>query len=122
MIAESYPDIEIYIKNVTPDAVMSWLKQHFQTEAAAPKPVLSYQGQSVECLIVPDAVADGTRDGFTSVWFKANQTPWLSDIDCARDAFQFFSVEVRCTTGSWEADKDGWLKIDQQGETAVAWD
>ncbi len=119
MSEDSYPDIEIYVKQVDQDEIQAWLSEHFTnvtTESTASYAV-TYDDRISECLIVPDAA----RGGFASIWFKSNHTPWETDRDCARDAYRYFQREVRCSIGSWKADEDGWLRIDKNGETVIAW-
>jgi hypothetical protein len=140
---EAFPDIEIYVKRVATADIESWLKQHFTVEVLATDAsyLLTYQELTCECLVVPNAVSGG----FTSIWFKSNNTPWQTDLDCAESAYEFLKAEIRCSAGSWEAeqgeednvdtaqnhgardnasnagDDSGWLKIDSNGTTTITW-
>lgn len=116
-MADSYPDIEIYIEAATRDAIVEWLKAHFSVIADEKKIILARNDESVECLIVPDAT-----DGFTSAWFSPNHTPWTTDLECSQSAYQYFQVEIRCSTGSWQDDSPGWVKVDGQGSTEISWE
>lgn len=62
------------------------------------------------------------KGGFTSVWFKTNETPWENDHECAVSAFDYFQIETRCSTGGWEGEDDGgWLRITDKGSQTVNW-
>jgi len=102
------PDIEIYLKQVALDSILEWLTHHFeitlqQQIASTSKLNLVFNGQPVTCTIVEKAA----KGGYTSIWFKTNQTPWATDEECAREAFQHFKSEIRCSVGGWVADSPG---------------
>ena len=120
---ERYPDIEVYIKRASAAEVIEWLAQRFgvkqQTEKG-PTVRCLLDGGDLECVIVENAV----KGGFTSVWFKSADTPWETDRDCALEVHKAFSLEVRCSAGSWaEDDEDtgAWLRLTSEGETRVNW-
>tara|TARA_B100000029_G_C17309863_1_gene863967 strand:- start:63 stop:416 length:354 start_codon:yes stop_codon:yes gene_type:complete len=117
-MSDLFPDIEIYIKDVTDSVILGWLQNHFDVTPRKRTVTLTRGSETTECLIVPDAA----KGGFTSVWFKSNHTPWKTDLDCAREAHKFMQKEVRCSAGSWSNKEEGWLKINQQGESKVAWE
>ena len=73
----------------------------------------------MECIILLKA----TKGGYTSVWFKSNDTNWNTDKDCAVDAFKFFAPnEIRCSTGGWEGeDEGGWFRITEAGIKIANW-
>ncbi|MFT4712504.1 MAG: hypothetical protein ACJAVI_000876 [Candidatus Azotimanducaceae bacterium] len=121
-----YPDIEIYMQRVEPPALIEWLKSKLQVTNRQEKGksiVLTLGAKNLEappvtCTIVPDAV----KGHFTSVWITPNETKWLTDQDFARDAFEHFQLETRCSTGSWDGnDEQGWLRLTQNGESIVNW-
>jgi len=121
-MSDRYPDIEIYIKQPGPERILAWLEGRFQqveTRRKGGATVCTMQPGNIECVIVDDA-ADGR---FASVWFKSSETPWASDLDCARDAFAALGLEVRCSAGSWREDDEagGWLRISGDGETPIDW-
>jgi hypothetical protein len=113
---EPYPDIEIYIEATTRDAIVEWLESHFSVVADVQNITLLRNDKSVKCLIVPDAT-----DGFTSVWFSPNHTPWKTDLECSQSAYQHFQVEIRCSTGSWQEDTPGWMKVNGEGCAEISW-
>lgn len=96
------------------------------TETSTQAPTQSSPLSSTVCLIhqtmactISENVAKG---GFTSVWFKTNETPWENDHECAISAFDHFQIETRCSTGGWEGEDDGgWLRITDKGSQTVNW-
>ena len=119
------PDIEIYLKRATPADIIDWLKQNFQIIQSSDrgegcKLTLDYKGSSTDCIIVEQAA----KGGYVSVWFKTNETPWRTDEECAREAFEALGVETRCSIGGWEADSDesgGWYRFTDTGRSVVNW-
>jgi hypothetical protein len=115
-------DIEIYIKNIGAPAAEQWLQaMGWQTEAlilnrTTTKIVVNTGDKSFTVL----AVSSGK---FTSVWFQSDQTPWASDLECARQAWQHFGKEVRSSQGGWQEDNkdDRWWQLDDSGETLIDW-
>ncbi len=116
---DSFPDIEIYIKRVSVDDVLAWLRGVFtEVEVLRTEPNTRCKIGAMFCTI-SDQVAKG---GYVSVWFESNETPWKTDRDCGRDAYQHFKVEVRCSTGGWEGEDDGgWFRFTEKGEQVVNW-
>jgi hypothetical protein len=116
---ERFPDIEIYLKRVTTEEITSWLEQMFGSASVErTEPNTRCKLGTMFCTVTED-VAKG---GYTSVWFESNETPWVTDLECARQAFDHFKVETRCSTGGWEGEDDGgWLRITDKGEQVVNW-
>ena len=116
---ERFPDIEIYLKRVTTDEVLPWLKEVFgEVEVIRTEPNTQCNLGGIACTIT-EQVAKG---GYTSVWFESDQTPWPTDRDCAHQAYQYFKTETRCSTGGWEGEDDGgWFRITDKGEQVVNW-
>lgn len=120
-----HPDIEIYIKRVDPDDLLSWIEQRFEIlqKSAAGETLklhLTYEGRPLVCTIYENAA----KGGYTSVTFEPNQTPWDTDEACAEDAFSEFELEVRCITGGWEnqsSDEGGWYRFTKDGRNTVNW-
>lgn len=124
-MTDVYPDIEIYIKNPDLDKLTAWLNEHFDgvdmDTNVTPVPItLSASGTAIEAVLVLEAV----KGKFASLWFKDNQTPWPTDIDCARSAFEALGQEIRCSTGPWEPgqpEEEQWFRLSDKGETRVHW-
>ena len=119
-----FPDIEIYIKQASVDAIEAWLAGHFiiSNHHTKGNTTIYALNADIECVVVQQAATGG----FTSVWFKSDATPWANDRACALDAFAHLALEVRCSDASWQesaADTTGgWLRIDTFGETPIDWD
>ncbi len=126
-MSETYPDLEIYIKQVSVDAIVAWLGEKFEIRKIKPlkngrhctlTDKQNSQSTEIDCIILEKAA----KGGFTSVWFKANDGFWESDEKCALDAFNFLGKEVRCSTGNWDGeDEGGWLRITDSGSKIINW-
>jgi len=124
-MTEVFPDIEIYIKNPEPESLLEWLSVHFdivatQQKSKATHYQLVHDGSELKAILMPEAV----KGKFASLWFTSNNTPWGSDMECARDAFQQLDKEVRCSLGSWEpcdSEDELWLRINEAGEKKIRW-
>ncbi|MFT4797447.1 MAG: hypothetical protein ACJAYE_000849 [Candidatus Azotimanducaceae bacterium] len=123
-----FPDLEIYLKRVPANDIVEWLNTIFNDVSVLTQPASKQPSvpAATECLIqqtmtcnISENVAKG---GFTSVWFKSNDTPWATDHECAVAAFDHFQIETRCSTGGWEGEDDGgWLRITDKGSQTVNW-
>lgn len=119
------PDLEIYLKKVSSEAILAWLAEIFQvtetrTKGQALEVSLIYGDQPLACVIVERAV----KGGYTSLWFKQNRTPWHNDEACASDAFARFSAEIRCSSGGWRENAEetaGWYRFTDKGRSLVNW-
>jgi hypothetical protein len=125
-----YPDIEIYLANVTGHEIVDWLATFLSeitlTRSSPDKNTCHYsarylrQQEEVEIhfIIMEKACAN-----FTSLWLKSSRTPWNSDLECARAATGHFPGEVRCSPGSWNPDHDNdeWISIQNGNETTCTW-
>ncbi len=119
-------DIEIYVHCRDLAAIVEWLEARFsvvdilQADEKSLKGVvqLDLQSEFCEFLLLPKAAG-----AYTSVWFKQNETPWSSDIDCGRDAFKYLQREVRVSAGAWaEGDEyDSFVRIRTDGESGFLW-
>ena len=122
---ELQPDIEIYIKRPAFGDLIRWLERYFQlnavnTEGAGKILDLGFDDKTLQCLII-DKV---TKGGYTSVWFKRNQTPWQDDLACAEDAHRVLQVESRCSVGGWDSsnkEKGGWYRLCNGEKSIVNW-
>jgi hypothetical protein len=119
-------DIEIYIRGSARGDIEQWLASIFEQLELQQQAGKNYGGNArlnqasprCEFMLLENAVK-----GYTSLWFKKNHTPWDSDIDCARSAYQYLQREVRASTGSWSegAEEDLFCRIDDSGETTIEW-
>jgi len=121
------PDIEIYLLSCPTEQIIRWLEQDFSVNEvrtsndASIKVTLTFNGNTIPVTILEKAA--GKR--FTSVWFDSDQTPWESDMDCARHAFEKLNCEVRCNYQGWQEDNqddpDLWWRINDNGEGPYIW-
>ena len=122
-------DIEIYIKDVQLEDCLAWLKQVFKSVEITNENKSGFRGNCLYCdhqnqeHQIPIQVMHKAVGKFTCLWFNYPTTPWESDQACARDAFQQFQKNVRCTPGSWQADQDPdlWWQISPEGEGEIIW-
>ena len=118
---ERYPDIEIYLKDPAPEAVLSWLEENFGGVTSEQRGNNThFHLGNTEALLVPNAV----KGRYASLWFKTNTTPWHDDEACARSAHATMGVEVRCSLSAADPDDDGpgeWLRLTGDGESQVRW-
>ncbi|MDL4861212.1 hypothetical protein NPJ88_002600 [Halomonas elongata] len=122
---EAYPDIEIYLAHVDPEALNAWLGDTLGTPPLAPagknrwRAQGQHDGHDIDILLVLKAA-----DGFASLWFDSPDTPWATDTDCAREAAGRLGCEVRCSLGGWQPgdDPDRFLQVLPDGqETTIEW-
>lgn len=121
------PDIEIYLLSCPTDKILDWLERHFsitskqQVDANSIQLTLQMQEQQFSAQILEQAA--GKR--FTSVWINSPNTPWKTDIECAKDAYATLGCEVRCCHSGWQEDSDEdpdlWWHINQYDEGPFIW-
>ncbi|WP_312937062.1 hypothetical protein [Stutzerimonas nitrititolerans] len=117
------PDIEIYLRDASQQAVTDWL-----TQAVGPCSPWQQKGKTFKCqagtipvIWLPKAVGK-----WHSLLLESDATPWEDDIACARAAFAALGVEIRCAPGGWqeeeaEEDADRWISISERGEEEILW-
>lgn len=128
-------DLEIYIRDLKPSAVSSWLANHLDgmelqdngagqdagAVTGAVKGTARYRGHRVRISLYPGA--GGKR--FTSVILEGDDLPWTTDLDCARSAWRAMDTEIRCSPGDWKegepVEDEKWWRLDQRGEQLAVW-
>ena len=121
----SFPDIEIYIKNLSVNEISIWLDKLFgesPTSRLGSTTLVQLRNceSEMECRILENAA----EPEFTSIYFSPNKTKWQTDLECARDAFSHFQLEVRCSASGWsENSQEGedWFKINSEGTHRIKW-
>ncbi|MBM97171.1 MAG: hypothetical protein CMI09_15140 [Oceanospirillaceae bacterium] len=127
----SVTDLEIYLLKPDVQTLKLWLEDALgtlestrstdieQADANAPQ---RWVHSDSRMLIVYTPKADGN---FGCLWFKTNQTPWQTDLDCARSAHAALAVEVRCAATEWseqqQDDEPGWIKLIRGEEKPFHW-
>ncbi|SDS79010.1 hypothetical protein SAMN05216421_2200 [Halopseudomonas xinjiangensis] len=120
------PDIEIYLRDDHLDDLFNWLGREVgQLNLHAPTG-LTQRGSLKTSHTTPVMVVRKAAGKWASIWFDSDQTPWETDVDCARAVHAGIGHEVRCSVGGWtesdgEADADRWLKVNSEGEAEFVW-
>ena len=121
------PDIEVYIKECSIEAIIDWLNSVFD-EVKTHDP-LDKASINLTCIAgnnsIPLTLYTGAAGKlYTSLWFQSENTPWETDIDCAMALANALGNEVRCATNSWVESDDSesqWWKVTREGKTMVNW-
>ncbi|MGA6098891.1 hypothetical protein ACPESN_13620 [Stutzerimonas marianensis] len=117
------PDIEIYLRDASQDAVTEWLSQ-----AIGPCSPWQPKGQTFKCRAadIPVTWLPKAVGKWHCLLLESDATPWEDDVACARAAHAALNVEIRCAPGSWSEDEaedaaDRWVCINDEGEREVLW-
>ena len=118
-------DVEIYAKRVSINHIIEWIRLYFsideqKTVGSTLKLKLTRDGSAITCTIAEN-IAKG---GYTSIWFDSSCTPWQTDEECAKEAHNYFQVEIRCSVNGWTSeseDSGGWYRFTDSGKTVVNW-
>lgn len=122
---ERYPDIEIYLADVTTERLDAWLGETLDAAPLKPAGKHKWRGHGRrDGVDIPILLVENVADGFASLWFDSAATPWPRDIDCARDVARALACEVRCSLGGWQPgdDPDRFWQVRPDGqEGAIVW-
>lgn len=117
------PDIEIYLKDATQEAVTDWL-----AHALGHLSPWQQKGQTFKCRAggIPVTWLPNAVGKWHCLLLESDATPWEDDIACARAAFAALGVQIRCAPGTWVEDEndeqaDAWIKVDADGEQPIIW-
>lgn len=117
------PDIEIYLRDASQQAVTEWLEQAIGSCSPWQQKGKTFKCQAGEIPVtwLPKAVGK-----WHSLLMESSATPWEDDIACARAAYQALNVEIRCAPGGWQEeesveDADRWISISERGEDEIIW-
>lgn len=114
-------DVEIYIESPKIEEVTSWLEEildEVSLGAEDDETLLvegNYLGKKLP-VIVQKVVEDGP---FVGIWFNSESTPWNSDCECAREAFDYFGKTVQCDPGEKYPLPNQFFQISKSGEEIV---
>ena len=120
------PDIEIYVKDTSFNAIQDWLSSVFEPISLpnfSGKPVNINVGISpkIPVMLTPSAAGKA----FTSIWFQSDQTPWKTDEECAMSFLSINDTEVRCSANSWQEEEEEqseqWLSISRNEKRLIQW-
>ncbi|NQZ29794.1 MAG: hypothetical protein HRU06_00885 [Oceanospirillaceae bacterium] len=124
-----HPDIEIYIKNCSPEQVTGWLSSQAIKVSISKKSELTleldvdFAGGSTQAVLQQKV----SGKAWSSLWLKTNTTPWPTDLDCAAHAANFLETQIRCIKGGWSEDEDDtqdddqWWKIEGNERELIKW-
>ncbi|WP_108124615.1 hypothetical protein [Saccharospirillum mangrovi] len=129
MTHQHAPDIEIYLRGVSVDALEPWLADQLddltpsKRVSGMPKNSRPFQGvwEGERFMVL---VVEKVADGFTSLWLNHTELPWRDDLECAQSAAAFFNCEARIAAGGWQegSDPDAWLSIQPDGrQSELKW-
>ncbi|WP_110710389.1 hypothetical protein [Salinicola sp. CR57] len=124
---ERFPDIEIYLAVADVEAITRWLRQALGdddlTLGRAGKGIWRGRTAGAEPG-VGIMLVERAADGYASLWFDCDATPWPRDTDCARDAARELGCEARCSLGGWQPgdDPDRFWQVTPDGhEHTIEW-
>lgn len=126
-MTDRFPDLELYILNADPDAVLEWLQQDIGPLEVikTAEHLVHWRGQHGNGSTMDIHLTLKADKNFASLWFKQNHTPWDNDLNAGRRAFEALGQEVRCSDSGWkedsENDEGGWVKINHNGEKSFSW-
>lgn len=121
------PDIEVYIKECSIEEIISWLNSVFgevKTPTSLDKASINVSCTSGDSTIPLTIYTGAAGKLYTSLWFKSENTPWETDLDCAMALATALNKELRCATSGWEESDDSenqWWKVTSEGKTMVSW-
>lgn len=86
------PDIEIYLRDASQEAVGEWL-----AEAIGPCSAWQQKGQTFKCNAagIPVTWLPKAVGKWHCLLLESDATPWADDLACARAAHQALGVEIR---------------------------
>lgn len=121
---EKQPDIEIYLKECPMDKLVEWLTSLFGN---IEPPLEAGDSEVFHSSIGPIIITPTIEDSeFISVWFNTPNSPWLTDVECARQASIDLKCIVRCNPGQHfpevPAQSDLVLEIENKVESLVVWE
>lgn len=122
---ERYPDIEIYLAETDIPRIEAWLRDTLDAESLKPAGKRKWRTRGHrEHAEVPVLLVEAVADGFATLWFDSDATPWPRDTDCARDAARHLACEVRCSLGGWQPGDDPdrfWQVLPDGSEGTIHW-
>jgi hypothetical protein len=116
-------DIEIYVRDCPPERLVAWLGRVVGPVGPAEEAgsALVYPSRVGAVVVRPD-IEDGP---FVGVWFNTPDSPWGSDVACARQAAQELGCTVRCDPGEHSSEvhwaSDVFLEISGDEEKLITW-
>jgi len=119
-----HPDIEIYLAGINARRAQEWLETVLgKPSTSAARGIQTQLRFDTQHHTIPVLVVEKAAGRYTSLWFDSPATPWATDLECAREARQFFQCEVRCIHSGWQEgdDPDEWWSLTAEGERLIQW-
>jgi hypothetical protein len=122
-----HPDLEIYIKNCTAEQILQWLADQCKNVEILSSTQHSHE---LELLFSDQYVKSSIQQkvsgkAWTSLWFKSNETPWNTDLECAVQASQQMNTQIRCIKAGWsdsnDDNDDQWWKVENGEQELISW-
>lgn len=117
---QRHPDIEIYIKDRSVAQISDWLETICDSlESEFQQGQVHHYIGAINGTKIPVMIHEKVSGkAWTSVWFNSDQTPWLKDLDCARQAATTLNTQIRCIASGWNTgdEPDEWWKVDTDGQ------
>lgn len=114
-------DIEIYLREPVIKRVVGWLKSELGEleEVSSSASYRRFLAVDYTPAIPISININVEKTVFTAVWIDSSESPWGSDIECAKSAYAAFSIPVLCDPGSLSDHMDDFYRIDDEGERVV---
>ena len=128
-MTDRFPDLELYILNADPEAVLSWLQQDIGALEAikTTEHLIQWRCQNSDGESMDIHLTFKAEKNFASLWFKQNDTTWHTDLELARAAHSALETEIRCSDEGWKegnenaASDNGWSKLNKGQEKSIEW-
>lgn len=125
MTLERHPDIEVYVKNSSPKALIDWLDTISDsmsepvTRGLSHEIICTFHGEDVPVLIEERVVGKA----WISIWFNSDKTPWNVDLDCAKAISTALNTQARCIVNGWQEgdEPDEWWRVTIEGVEKIIW-
>lgn len=124
-MTQRHPDIEIYIKDRSPEQILQWLAQRFDgVECSRSRGLVHELRLQLNQQRLPVQLHERVSGkAWSSLWFKSDATPWNVDLECAREAAVALQTQVRCVASGWQEgdEPDEWWRVTDQDEEKILW-
>lgn len=116
-------NIEIFVRDCPVSELLAWAATRI---GPLGEPQVGDELHIYPSAVGPVVVTEGMADGtFTSLCFNSARTPWVTDVDCARQAARDLGRVVRCDPGEHFPQVDPlssvFLEIADGRETLLPW-
>lgn len=124
MSEQRHPDIEVYVKDRTAQRIFEWVETvgsltNLKTAKESIKATLLIDDLEIPVLIQQRVIGKA----WSTVWFDSSETPWATDLECARQIAKELDTQTRCIASGWQEgdEPDEWYKVHQGVEEKIVW-